>query len=138
MNLFKNIFILSVFLTAIPLISFSQFTLTIEINNLRNSKGQILLELNDENEKMLMGISEKIVDNKCIIVIENLKSGKYAFKYFHDENKNKKLDSNWMGIPNEGFGFSNNAKESFGPPSFKKMIFELKQTTKLKCTPAYF
>jgi uncharacterized protein (DUF2141 family) len=67
-----------------------------------------------------------------------LKPGKYAFKYFHDENNNnKKMDTNVIGIPKEGYGFSNNAKGRFGPPDFKDTIFEIKNDTTIICTINY-
>ena len=64
--------------------------------------------------------------------------GKYAFRFFHDENSNGKLGTNWLGIPNEGFGFSNNAKGTFGPPAFEKTVFVLKGVVNQKCTPQYY
>ena len=116
----------------------SQNILTIEINKLQNNKGHILLELLDENNKQVKGISQDINNNKCIITIKNLKSGKYSFKYFHDENNNKKLDTNWLGIPTEGFGFSNNARGTFGPPAFEKTVFDIKGSITKKCIPKYY
>ncbi|NTW32529.1 MAG: DUF2141 domain-containing protein [Bacteroidetes bacterium] len=112
--------------------------MTIEINGLRNSNGQILVELCNEKEIKIKGNSQVIIGNKCIIKIENLEPGKYAFKYFHDENKNLNLDTNWVGIPSEGFGFSNNAAGTFGPPPFKKTIFALINNITMKCTPTYY
>ena len=120
-----------------PLSSFSQITLTIEINGLQNNNGQIIVQFCNEKEIEIKGITQILTGKKCIIVIENLKPGKYGFKYFHDENKNKKLDANWIGIPTEGYGYSNNADGTFGPPSYEKTIFELKENTTLKCTPKY-
>lgn len=120
-----------------PLNLFSQFTLTIVINGLKNSNGHVLLELRDEKSKIIIGIVQKIEDSKCTAVIKNLSTGKYVFKYFHDENNNKKIDVNWLGIPKEGYGFSNNAKGTFGPPSHKEMIFIIKGDTTLTCTPKY-
>lgn len=120
------------------IISYSQITLTIEINDLKSNKGQILMELDDKNEKKVQAIIEKIKNNKCTIVLTDLKPGEYAFKYFHDENNNNKLDQNWIGIPTEGFGFSNNPKVLFGPPSFDKTLFNFKKTQTLKCSPIYF
>lgn len=111
--------------------------LKIEINNLRNSNGHVLLELQDENKNTIKGISQEIGSNRCIISIEDLSPGKYVFKYFHDENDNGEIDTNWTGIPKEGFGFSNNAKGFFGPPSHQKMIFELNQDTTMVCSPQY-
>lgn len=138
MNVLKNIFLVLFFLAVMPLSSYSQLTLTIEINDIRNSKGQILVELSNEKEIVIKGITQNIIGNKCIIVIDNLKPGKYAFKYFHDENKNKKLDTNWIGIPTEGFGFSNNAEGTFGPPSFEKTVLVINENTILKCIPTYY
>jgi uncharacterized protein (DUF2141 family) len=132
----KNLFLILFFLS-VRLTSFGQFSLTIEFDGLRNSNGQILFEFIDQNEIKIMGTSKKIEDKKCIIVIENLRPGKYAFKYIHDENNNEKLDTNWLGIPKEGYGFSNNAKGPFGPPSFEKTIFAIEENTVLKCTPQY-
>jgi uncharacterized protein (DUF2141 family) len=114
-----------------------QLTLTVQIEGLRNAKGFVLLELSNENEIRVMGINKNIENNNCVIVIENLKAGKYAFKFFHDENKNEKLDVNWLGIPKEGFGFSNSPSIIFGPPSFEKTVFELKETISIKCKLIY-
>ncbi|MFN6946440.1 MAG: DUF2141 domain-containing protein, partial [Cytophagaceae bacterium] len=47
------------------------------------------------------------------------------FALLHDENKNDKSDSNWIGMPKEGIAASNNAKGSFGPPKFKTAQFKL-------------
>lgn len=120
-----------------PLITFSQINLTVEIEELRNNKGKLLLELNDENEQVIKGFSAEILNNKCTLIIKDLKPGKYAFKYFHDENNDEKINTNFMGIPKEGYGFSNDAKGKFGPPSFEKMIFEVTKSDTLKCIPNY-
>ena len=128
------------FITILFIISFSfqeQITLKIEINNLKNNKGKVLLELQDENKNTIKGISQVIENNRCIILIEGLKPAKYVFKYFHDENNNKKLDTHWTGIPVEGYGCSNNAKGKFGPPSHEKMIFFLKSDTTMLCSAMY-
>lgn len=121
-----------------PLNNFAQNTLTIEITGLRNNNGQVLLQLMDEKQNSVKDITGIIENNTSIIVLEHLKAKKYAFRYFHDENKNRKMDINWIGIPTEGFGFSNNAKGKFGPPSFEKWIFELNDRKKMICNPTYY
>jgi uncharacterized protein (DUF2141 family) len=45
--------------------------------------------------------------------------GRYAAVVIHDENSNMKLDRNFLGIPKEGFGFSNNPRVIFSAPSFQ-------------------
>lgn len=49
--------------------------------------------------------------------------GDYAVTVFHDENDNGKFDMNWMGMPLEGYGFSNNVKPRFKAPSFDECEF---------------
>lgn len=116
----------------------AQIKLTIVIKDLKNNKGFILMDFRDGKDKPLLEFKEKIVNNQCIIEVKGLNPGKYAFKYFHDENNNKELDTYWYGAPKEGYGFSNNAKGAFGPPSFKKTIFEIKKDTTVTCIPTYF
>jgi uncharacterized protein (DUF2141 family) len=45
--------------------------------------------------------------------------GRYGAVVIHDENSNMKLDRNFLGIPKEGFGFSNNPRVIFSAPSFQ-------------------
>lgn len=60
--------------------------------------------------------------------IENLVEGKeYAITSFLDENDNKTLDKNAFGLPVEPYGFSNNTKGFFGPPSYEKVKVVLKE-----------
>ena len=130
----QNLFFL---LFLLPLSTFAQFTLTVEITGVRNNNGNLLYELFDQNQNSLKVGTELIVNNKCVIVMDNIKHGKYGFNYIHDENKNKKLDTKMLFIPKEGFGYSNNADAKFGPPAYKKWIFEVKENTKLSCKITY-
>ena len=49
--------------------------------------------------------------------------GVYAAALYHDENANGKIDRNGLGIPKEGFGFSNNPKIFMSAPGFKSVRF---------------
>ena len=51
-------------------------------------------------------------------VFSGLKPGTYALAVYHDENENREFDRGFLGIPLEGFGFSNDAQVFFGPPDF--------------------
>ena len=134
----KPSFVLIAFLLFIStLTSHAQYNLNVEITGLRNNNGNLLYELFDQNHKSLKVSNANITNNKCVIVLDNLKSGKYAFNYIHDENKNKKLDTKMLVIPKEGFGYSNNVDAKFGPPAFEKWIFEVKENTKLNLKVTY-
>jgi uncharacterized protein (DUF2141 family) len=50
--------------------------------------------------------------------VSGVPPGRYAVQAFHDENDNTVLDRNFLGMPLEGMGFSNNARMWFGPPRF--------------------
>jgi uncharacterized protein (DUF2141 family) len=55
---------------------------------------------------------------KSAVVFSNLEPGRYAAVAFHDENGNGKLDKNFLGVPAEPYGFSNNVQGFLGPPTF--------------------
>ncbi|MDG2004226.1 MAG: DUF2141 domain-containing protein [Novosphingobium sp.] len=56
------------------------------------------------------------------------KPGTYAVVLYHDENANRKLDRGALGIPTEGYGFTNNPGTFFGLPSFKSVRLNVPQT----------
>lgn len=57
--------------------------------------------------------------------LPGISPGIYAVKVFHDVNDNGLLDTNWIGIPKEPYGFSNDAMGTFGPPSFVQASFKV-------------
>lgn len=70
------------------------------------------------------------------VTIGGLAPGRYAVSVIHDQNGNGKLDSNLLGLPTEGYGFSRDARGAMGPPHFEAAAFDLppggaKQTIKL-------
>jgi uncharacterized protein (DUF2141 family) len=76
-------------------------------------------------------------NKKATCVFRDVKAGRYAVALWHDVNNNGKVDSNWLGIPKEPVGASNNVKGSFGPPKFASAAFEyrpplLRQTIRLE------
>jgi uncharacterized protein (DUF2141 family) len=117
--------------------AFSQHKLDIEISGIRNNEGNIMLQLFDSSEKVLIQKMEPITDKQCIITISDLKAGKYAVRYYHDENKNGKMETNAVGKPTEGYGFSNNVIGKFGPPPFGKWLCEINSDLKIFLRPTY-
>lgn len=53
----------------------------------------------------------------------DIKPGKYAIAVIHDENYDGELETNWLGIPKEGYGFSSGAEASLSAPSFSDAEF---------------
>jgi uncharacterized protein (DUF2141 family) len=102
-------------------------TLTINVSNVRAAKGRIHVDICTQ---------DKFLKDDCQwageaparlgttqVVIRDLPPGQYAAQAFHDENSNTKVDRALFGIPKEGVGFSNDARISFGPPSWKSAVF---------------
>jgi uncharacterized protein (DUF2141 family) len=65
----------------------------------------------------------KIRKSQARCDFEDIPTGTYAMVVIHDENMNGKLDTNALGIPKEGYGFSNDAKKFLGTPSFSDASF---------------
>ena len=115
----------------------AQHTLTINIDGLKNDKGQAIVSLLDSEGKMITYKKEKIVDGKSSLIFENLKPGTYGFKYCHDENNDGNINYNFLGMPKEGFGYSNNAKVKMKEPPFSKTTFEINGNVIQNCTIIY-
>lgn len=58
-------------------------------------------------------------------IFRDLAKGRYAVVAFHDENGNGKLDVNFLGMPLEAYGFSNNVFGQAAAPSFDKAALDL-------------
>ena len=133
----KRINLIFIGLLAISNICFPQFKLNIEITEIRNNKGNIMLQLFDSTQKVKKEEMSPVKDNKCLITIENLAKGLYAVRYYHDENLDGKMETNLVGKPSEGYGFSNNVIGKFGPPPFEKWLFKIDTDKKIVLKPTY-
>ena len=65
----------------------------------------------------------KIRDAQARFDFLDIPPGTYALTVIHDENMDGKLDTNWLGAPKEGYGFSNDAKAFLSAPSFSAATF---------------
>lgn len=66
-----------------------------------------------------------IANGRARLEFEGLAPGEYAVSVVHDENSNDTLDTNWVGMPKEGIGMSNNAKGRMGPPKYRDAKFTI-------------
>lgn len=83
----------------------------------------------ESDDSVFIGKVLPIVNNEVVIKIDSLKYGYYAVKVFHDENSNEEIDTNFLGIPTEDYGYSNDASGLFGPPSWESAKFLLDKET---------
>jgi len=103
----------------------------VTILNIRNSIGTVDCALFDSPNGFprevlraaMRLMAMKVLNSQAHCDFEGIPSGTYALVVLHDENMNGKIDTNWVGVPKEGYGFSNDAKIAFGAPSFSDASF---------------
>jgi uncharacterized protein (DUF2141 family) len=124
---------LSIFLTSIicgTRVS-AQHAITVTINNVRNSNGVCNIALYNKSLGFLdpaRAVAGKIVKASKGSVkarFDNVPAGTYAIAVIHDENNDKKLNTNFLGIPKEGYGASNNNLPMTSAPKFTASSFNV-------------
>jgi len=103
----------------------------VTILNIRNSLGTVDCALfnspsgfpTDTLRSALRLSAMKVPDRSAHCDFTDLASGRYALVVLHDENMNGRIDYNWLGIPREGYGFSNDVHGRLGAPSFEQAAF---------------
>jgi len=117
-----------------PVLAFAQSRcpgIHVTILNIRNSTGTVACALFKSSKgfptKYLSCATNimviKVRDKEAHFNFQDIPPGAYSLVVVHDENMNGKLDTNWKGLPKEGYGFSNNATAWLGAPSFSAARF---------------
>ena len=78
----------------------------------------------DQGDKAIKRIKSKIENQQAVCLFDGVAPGDYAVSEFHDENGNGKLDRNFIGMPKEGVGASNDATGHMGPPKYDDARFK--------------
>jgi uncharacterized protein (DUF2141 family) len=109
--------------------------LVVVVEGVRNGSGDVVLGVFSDPKQWPDG--DAVVDGSqpaaptpLTFVFKNLPSGTYAISGFHDANRNGKFDTDFLGIPLEGFAFSNDVHPILSAPSFSSAAFELAGTVK--------
>ncbi len=107
-------------------------TLTVNMKGFKSDQGMAAVALYNQPdtfptkpEKALVKLRVPVAKGVAKAEFKNLPPGTYAISVFHDINNNNKMDANFIGIPNEQTGASNDAKGKMGPPAFKDAKFAL-------------
>ena len=130
----RLLFWLAISLVWLPSNGFAQIecpSINVKIQNIRNNSGVIACAIFESEE----GFPSKFVKfaSKTMLTqirgkdasfeFSDIKPGKYAIAVIHDENCNGELDTNFFGIPKEGYGFSSGAEVTLSAPSFSDAVF---------------
>lgn len=121
------------------------YSLTVEVKNLKNSKGIVQFALYnkdgsipDENYRNYYKMQKgEIVNGASTTTFKNIPRGQYAVNILHDENRNGKIDKGFI-LPIEGIGFSNYEKIGLtNRATFMKASFILNSDKNIKVKIIY-
>jgi uncharacterized protein (DUF2141 family) len=106
--------------------------LSLSIKGVSSDKGQVVIQVYSNSKNWMSDkageilLQQKVPAAQLLAnteVVLPLAYGSYAIQVYHDTDSNNELKTNWIGIPREPVGISNNAKGKMGPPSFKDAVF---------------
>ncbi len=108
------------------------YPIVVHVQGLRNQHGSLRAKLYGDNPDDFLVSGKKLNTNRVSLTSKSVRlclyapaPGTYAVVVHHDENSNKKLDQNWIGMPTEGVGFSNNPDLFLAPPSHEEAAFQV-------------
>ncbi len=112
-------------------------TIVLQVSTFRNTKGVLGCQLYDTSAgfpdtwptdpKLRSRVPVAGATTTC--TFRDMPAGTYAAAVIHDENSNGKLDTNFLGIPTEGYGISNNHTHALSRPSWEESRFTVKGGT---------
>jgi uncharacterized protein (DUF2141 family) len=117
------------FLLTAPLAGAGAAELKVTLEDVATSSGHVLVAVCTPETFLRAGCPytgrAPAVSGEAQVVVRGIDPGVYAVQAFHDQNDNFDLDRNFLGLPKEGMGFSNDAPMRFGPPSFDDAAIEI-------------
>lgn len=118
------------------------FELTLQIEGVRSANGEIRAELlgrvgDQPKPKTISYAVQDAIVGTNIIRFKGLAAGEYAVQLYHDENANGKVDMNMVGVPTEGYAFSNVPIVQGGIPAFEKMSVKVLADSSATAVMAY-
>ena len=107
-------------------------TLHVRLAGLRSNNGHAHCTLFNsdafpsDDSKAVKEADAPIKNQSAVCDFAGIPPAKYAVVAYHDENNNGKFDQNAIGMPKEGYAFSNNVRPRFSAPSFSDCAFDFK------------
>ena len=116
----------------------------LEVSTFRSAKGTLNCRLFQDAASFpdgdgLRTVRSGISSNHATCVFDDLQPGTYAVAVVHDENGNGRLDKNFLGLPTEGYGVSNNRTYAASSPKWEESRFTVtpREPLVLKVTLRY-
>lgn len=102
--------------------------ISVAVTNVRAAKGEVAITLYPDDKRRFLAKGGKLarVRTKAQLTTRTcfwVPAGHYAVAVYHDENGDHEFQRTLVGLPAEGFGFSNNPATNIGLPSFSSARF---------------
>jgi uncharacterized protein (DUF2141 family) len=104
----------------------------------RRIRGDLFIEVSDSSGEVIDRGVHPVSGRTVTVHFDSLTPGTVAVRLFHDENSDGKLNTNFLGIPREGYGFSNNPGSRFGEPPLEDRLFALRADTTIRVELIYW
>jgi uncharacterized protein (DUF2141 family) len=132
------------FFAANPATVRGQGEIKVRVTAVNKKKGEVMLALFAsskgfpyETSYAIQKIKGNTLNGSLELSFSNIPPGTYAIALFHDTNGDGKLNTNFMGIPKEGYGVSNNTYNTFSAPGYKESSFSHNARTELTIQMKY-
>ncbi len=109
------------------------YSMLLTIRNIKDAKGIITIDLQPDNPEIWLKKGSKIgrfrarpQKGQIEICVQVEKPGRYAAVLYQDKDINFELNKNFLGLPSEPYGVSNDPAMNFGPPNIKDSLVEVK------------
>ncbi|NER00962.1 MAG: DUF2141 domain-containing protein [Cyanothece sp. SIO2G6] len=116
------------------------FNVTVEVGDIKRDKGNLEIaifsvdqkEEYPQSDKPFIGFTKAVTEKgRMTVIFENVPKGEYAVSFYHDINKDQKLNTNFVGIPSEPYGFSVERKPLTRASTFDEAKFTVDRSLNL-------
>ena len=122
--------ILAIAFPVLPSLSQSTSTVLLEVSSFKNTRGTLNCRLFTKPSDFpdgegILTVRVPIAGPNTSCTFSNIEPGTYAVAVVHDENSDGKLDKNFVGVPSEGYGVSNNKTYALSAPKWDESVFTI-------------
>lgn len=139
-NIVPFLIVIGIFVTT-SFTSPTVITIPIIVKNIKNSKGRLSIgvfkdatSFEEEKPHKIILVSKKDLVNGTLKSSIEIEVGVYGLSILDDENSDYKMEYNMIGMPKEGFGFSNYYHTGFTKPNFKQFLVVINPSQKAAIT----
>ena len=130
--------------TYMPIWAQAGYQLQVQVEGLKEGKGQLILTLYDAPDRFLSTpfkrykVAKKLLfEQNNRYTIPDLSAGAYALMLHDDTNINGEMDRYFFGMPKEGYGLSNLKERLYRKPRYKESVFQVQSDTTIQVTMFY-